>query len=145
MSPFDPTEWPFFPMITSFSAATLKEEIRRQPDASDNQLAKQTRTKAKRIRKLREEVWSEDNPERAAPNPDSYFISDGRGRVKIGKTEGDPKKRMATLQCGNADELTLLATDYTSEGELHRKFAHYHVRGEWFVLSEEIKQYIETL
>lgn len=71
----------------------------------------------------------------------TYFIADGNGNVKIGSTK-NITRRMESFQTANATELSLLGTAETNEGDLHVKFAHYHVRGEWFVLSDEVKSWI---
>lgn len=56
--------------------------------------------------------------------------------VKIGYTGLEPKKRLAALQTGHPEVLTLLGTwGGNQEGALHRHFAEYRVRGEWFDLT----------
>jgi hypothetical protein len=63
-----------------------------------------------------------------------YFIQEGdAGNVKIGRAI-DPVGRMATLQTGNPNHLTLIATIKGGDKEraLHAKFKRYHINGEWF-------------
>lgn len=64
-----------------------------------------------------------------------YFIRAGDdGPIKIG-VGGDPVTRMANLQIGHHEPLTLLATlagDAETEAEVHEAFARHRLRGEWF-------------
>jgi hypothetical protein len=79
-----------------------------------------------------------------------YFIAnEGRGVVKIGES-GNVQKRLASMQTGHCDDLKIIgiipaAFPLRLEGELHAKFHKDHIRGEWFALSDEIKQYIQAL
>jgi hypothetical protein len=67
----------------------------------------------------------------------TYLVGiDGLPFVKIGRTTWNPKDRLKGLQTGQPMDLHLLwsvAGDY--EHDLHRRFAKYRVRGEWFDLS----------
>lgn len=71
--------------------------------------------------------------------PCVYYISDGIGHVKIG-VASDLYSRFATIQVGNASELTLMNVEYFDdiseayirEEELHGYLANNVVRGEWF-------------
>jgi predicted GIY-YIG superfamily endonuclease len=69
-----------------------------------------------------------------------YFIQAGkRGPVKIGVAT-DVEKRLESLQTGNHQELhirTLIVCDeknhaFETEKKFHRRFKHFHIRGEWF-------------
>lgn len=75
-----------------------------------------------------------------------YFIQSGEF-VKIGYSDKCIKKRLSSLQISSPFELILLAVidsrQYT-EKQLHSMFSKYHVRGEWFQLSDEIKTFINT-
>lgn len=74
-----------------------------------------------------------------------YVVKDDHERVKIGFALSDVEWRVATLQCGNADPLiieVIFEGPESLERELHRKFHKYHVRGEWFVYSEEIRSFV---
>ena len=67
-----------------------------------------------------------------------YVITDGTA-VKIGT--GDVKERIKQLQCGNPRELRPVCTielplgdGFQLEAALHRYYANYRIRGEWFSL-----------
>lgn len=65
-----------------------------------------------------------------------YFIQCGKnGPIKIGKTSNGIEERMAQLQTGCPYELRLLCVftdvDY-KESEIHKRFRHERVRGEWY-------------
>lgn len=73
-----------------------------------------------------------------------YFIRSGR-RAKIGYAV-DPHKRLRELQTGSAHELELLGYvpgNMIIEKRLHKHFEPYHLRAEWFCLSQEIKLFIK--
>lgn len=80
--------------------------------------------------------------------PRIYFIGSHRaGFVKIGYSI-NPKARLATLQVGHPGKLAILATvvgDQLLEAEYHRRFADYHVYGEWFRLNRPIKTEIKRI
>jgi hypothetical protein len=68
-----------------------------------------------------------------------YFIENVEtGRIKVGFTTRSVAKRMASLQTGSDCELRLLGVVVacelkgTTELQLHRKFAKWMHRGEWF-------------
>ncbi len=72
-----------------------------------------------------------------------YFIA-CQDMVKIGFTNSI-KTRLRTLQCGLPFDLALLGFhvgDSDAERRLHRQFKHLHVRGEWFHLTGEIRDYV---
>lgn len=64
-----------------------------------------------------------------------YFIQDtGSHAIKIGVST-DPERRLRSLQTATASKLVLLGVvpgDLSTEAELHRHFADYRLRGEWF-------------
>lgn len=69
-----------------------------------------------------------------------YVITDGE-YVKIGRTTS-LRNRLKDLQVANARPLTLLAfiKGYQdTEQELHYRFGHARVRGEWFKLTPELQ------
>ena len=71
-----------------------------------------------------------------------YLASNGRGCVKIGKTDSCLLTRIRSLQLANPDELRVVAfipTPNASEVEalLHQKHKAVRIRGEWFALSDE--------
>lgn len=74
-----------------------------------------------------------------------YFISDGE-YIKIGYTnKKDSNNRLKSLQTANARELFSLCEipGYRKiEKELHNKFQHFHVRGEWYKKDRDLVDYI---
>ncbi len=70
-----------------------------------------------------------------------YFIQAGElGPVKIGHGT-NPRRRLHNLQIGSAEPLRLLGIregDEEEERHLHQRFAHLHIRGEWFTFSPEM-------
>lgn len=86
-----------------------------------------------------------------------YFVSDGVGHIKIGKSK-NVRKRIKALQTGNAHELNLILQVLfvedapwavslnvdSLEDVLHDTFKKYHVRDEWFE-AEPILVFISEL
>lgn len=104
------------------------------------------------IAAAKKEKTEKTSPKMRAPIPtptDTIYFIECDGHVKIGVTSGPVKKRLKVLSTAHHSELILLATIENVSGEmefnLHQRFAQYRTRGEWFVLSPEIKAYIETL
>lgn len=67
--------------------------------------------------------------------------------VKIGVTN-DVKKRFDSLQTANPFKLELLKFvegNRNQEQEIHQKFEHLRVNGEWFSYSEELSNFIDNL
>lgn len=78
-----------------------------------------------------------------------YFVECvGLDMVKIGIAQ-DPWDRIKTLQIANPLPLRLLAVrpngSKCRESHLHKRFAAYHVRGEWFRLEGRLLAYIKRL
>ena len=76
-----------------------------------------------------------------------YFIQAGDdGPIKIGRTQGSPLGRMEALQAGIPVDLRILAiishVRSSHETDLHRRFAHLHIRGEWFRPEPDLLTYI---
>lgn len=75
-----------------------------------------------------------------------YFIQAGKdGPVKIGVTN-TVSQRMTMMQAHNHEELYLLLSfegNELAELSLHRMFAEYHIRGEWFRYGPEIQKFVE--
>jgi hypothetical protein len=71
-----------------------------------------------------------------------YFIQSGDSpQVKIGTTT-NLNGRVASMQVGNPEELTVLAThrgDVRLEGVLHQMFLDERLMGEWFLLSDRLE------
>lgn len=83
-----------------------------------------------------------------------YFIQCGKnGPIKIGSSD-EPDKRMEQLQVGCPYELKMLwkyrengdnTADYeTREVDIHKKFQHERVRGEWFHPSRDLVNFISA-
>lgn len=71
-----------------------------------------------------------------------YFISNGRGAVKIGLSNGHMYDRLKTLQLSNPDDLTLIAVAPSESPEalehaLHCEFSSRLIRNEWFRMDED--------
>lgn len=69
--------------------------------------------------------------------PTIYFIQANRpdGPVKIGYTGRRAEDRLAEGQTFSAEKLEVLIESYGTyehEAKLHRIFAPYHIRGEWY-------------
>lgn len=77
-----------------------------------------------------------------------YFIGHGGSKtMKVGYTSGNPHMRMAALQTGSPDKLYMMgwiAGTLDEERELHRRFAHLRVSGEWFRFEAELEEFYET-
>jgi len=98
-------------------------------------------------------------PKRVRPHapepgvPSVYFIGNReRGVVKIGKSN-KPNQRLGGLQSANAEPLTVLAklffktehAAWTAESELHAKYRHLQIRGEWFRLDSDLEREIQSI
>jgi excisionase family DNA binding protein len=84
---------------------------------------------------------------RPAPQRLVYFIATTNNRVKIG-VSANPQKRLSALKTGATTALYLIGTipgDHDEERQLHRKFARYRVKGEWFDLAGELRIYLRDL
>jgi hypothetical protein len=73
-----------------------------------------------------------------------YFIRAGRKRlVKIGYSKGHPSARMAVLQTGSVEPLSLIGMldgEPRDEAQWHRRFKHLRVTGEWFRWTSELSR-----
>lgn len=71
-----------------------------------------------------------------------YYISSAEtGRVKIGYTDGNPRKRLRALQTGSPTKLAILAVHpgtRDTERRLHEEFSGDRTHGEWFDLSDDL-------
>jgi hypothetical protein len=74
-----------------------------------------------------------------------YFIRWGSyGPIKIGRAV-DVVRRLNGLQAANWVELRLLgATSDVDEKQMHRRFSHLHIRGEWFRAETDLLVFIES-
>ena len=77
-----------------------------------------------------------------------YFVQAGVfGPIKIGHTDSDPQKRIATIQTAHHEKLRLLACVQGSRADeraLHQRFAEFRLHGEWFQASPELLDCIAT-
>jgi predicted DNA-binding transcriptional regulator AlpA len=76
-----------------------------------------------------------------------YFVGFG-SYVKIGYTTNPIEFRLAGIQTGTPEKLTVFATVKGTPGEekaLHRRFAIYRTNGEWFRNEGELADYIRSL
>jgi hypothetical protein len=74
-----------------------------------------------------------------------YFVQDtGSWEIKIGRAI-DIRRRLASLQCGNPRWLAPLGTlvgDRVKEAELHLRFRHLRVIGEWHIPGADLLDFI---
>ena len=71
----------------------------------------------------------------------TYLISDGT-YVKIGKSD-NIQQRFGSIQTHHPLPLmVVLIVDRDVERELHQRFSKYKKRGEWYLLSQEIYNFI---
>lgn len=72
-----------------------------------------------------------------------YFIKNKTtNNIKIGRTNDDIETRLSQLQTCNDCELVVLkvieCNSRIVEAQLHEKFANYHIRGEWYNITEDM-------
>ena len=76
-----------------------------------------------------------------------YFIRAGNSlNIKIGYTTVGLKKRLKSLQTGNAKKLHMVCSlkgGHRLEKQLHKKFKEDRLCGEWFNLSPKLQTFIE--
>lgn len=99
----------------------------------------------------RDAEWRAGEAERRSRingKPHVYFIQQGdSGAVKIGCSKS-PAQRLAGLQTGHSEKLHLLACAVGSQGkerDLHERFAHLRLSGEWFRPGEDLMTYIRLV
>jgi Meiotically up-regulated gene 113 len=89
------------------------------------------------------EAWLERRDRQTQGDDDRlvYFVqAESGGPVKIGSA-ADPEERLRTLQAASAERLVIRGVrlgGFKEERRLHRRFARYHLRGEWFEPREEL-------
>jgi hypothetical protein len=75
-----------------------------------------------------------------------YVVGYGQW-VKIGFTGGELRRRLAALQTGAPEPLTLfgqIAATIATERVLHEKFGQYRAQGEWFRNEGEVAAWIKA-
>jgi hypothetical protein len=109
----------------------------------ENRVRARLRAKKRRDARLREEAAEEARPHRVI-----YFIQQGdQPYVKIG-IAADFVRRVDALQTASPHALRVLAYFPGTprvERELHVRFGHLRMLGEWFHLAPEVVEYIGTL
>lgn len=75
-----------------------------------------------------------------------YFIQQGQdGPIKIGSST-QPFFRLNGLQSANPEQLHIIgivtAAPYRCEAKLHKQFAEYRIRGEWFAPTSMLLDWI---
>jgi hypothetical protein len=76
-----------------------------------------------------------------------YFVQAGEdGPIKIGRTTGDPIRRLKDLQTASPYTLRLIGVKETSETLterlVHQRFAHLSLSGEWFSPAPDLLAFI---
>ena len=78
-----------------------------------------------------------------------YVIQVGKdGPVKIGFTASNPKTRRSSIQASHHATLILRGTiegSEKTEKALHARFSATRIRGEWFAVSPELREFMENL
>lgn len=75
-----------------------------------------------------------------------YFIQMGDGPIKIGKSD-DPDRRLLDFKTASPHKchvLKRIKAHFSLEAQLHKKFAHIRLEGEWFKPEQELLDYIES-
>lgn len=76
-----------------------------------------------------------------------YFVKNGNdNEIKIGYAD-NVKQRMCSLQTSNSNDLKLIGVmegEKVVEQNIHERFAHLRVRGEWFTLSDELRDFVNA-
>lgn len=73
-----------------------------------------------------------------------YFISDTKA-IKIGFSAKSPMGRLRDMQTGHPLPLILVGSIpgcAYEEFVIHNRFAHLRLKGEWFVIEEDLLQFI---
>lgn len=84
-------------------------------------------------------------PFRNQTNGMVYFIKGSSGAIKIGFSY-NPLRRLKDLQSANGEKLTLIKSypgTKFKEKELHSKFNHIRLFGEWFYPQKDLIEFIE--
>lgn len=89
------------------------------------------------------------NPIKLEKISNIYFIvNKDFTKCKIGESQ-DVDKRLKQHQTGNPDKLVIYRVlqniPVSFEKEIHERFSHLRLEGEWFKMTEELKNYIDYL
>lgn len=79
-----------------------------------------------------------------------YFAQgDDGGPIKIGVTTNDPRQRIDNLQTGypfgRLRLVGLIRGSDRTEGEIHRRFRHLRMRGEWFAPAPDLCSFVQLI
>ena len=77
-----------------------------------------------------------------------FLLAENIDAIKIGFTRNDIKERMRHYSCHSPydfDLLKIIEGTMLEEAALHKRFVKYKIRSEWFVYSDEIKEFIDKL
>ncbi len=73
-----------------------------------------------------------------------YFVHAASGPIKIGSTV-DVATRLLELQVSHWEKLSVVGVCHLKEHEVHDRFGHLRIRGEWFRAEPELLDFIATL
>jgi hypothetical protein len=123
----------------------LQERIEAFREKGQVEMAKREARKKNRIKARK--VGAARNPDDYPGTWNVYFIQVGEdGPIKIGRAKGSPLTRLDALQVGIPFDLRLVAiiphVSHHLELDLHRRFDHLRIRGEWFKPEPELLDYI---
>ena len=81
-------------------------------------------------------------------NPDGVIYAIGYGdKVKVGWARTSARDRLKALQIGCPEDLVLMGQrqgTVADERVLHRRFAQWRIRGEWFRLEGDVADWISS-
>lgn len=85
--------------------------------------------------------------QRRAPARVTYFIQgEGGGPIKIGiSTRAGLQNRLSSIQTGHPDRLVVRIMRGNREREMHLRFAHLRLAGEWFHADGELAEVAHAL
>jgi hypothetical protein len=149
----------YAPILINYQLSKkLKKEPQLVIDYFDNIFnksgySKNTFDKLMELSKARKpDAWGKKKFKEINGDSGVYFFQNGDfPQVKIGWTKDRPEERMKQLQTGNPNKLYLIGLYPTDKKEmekiLHDRFKKYRIDpcGEWFYLSGDLEEYIESL
>ncbi len=77
-----------------------------------------------------------------------FLLAEKHNAVKIGFTRGSIEKRLIngiTWSPYDFDVLKVIEGTMLDEVALHKRFAQYKIKREWFEYSDELKEFIDNL